>query len=212
VLIALDDIQLRVGSGHQQFEHEVEVVAVAVVAQFLETRGLPAIHRLVILGIVAHQDLDEGGFELLDMRGVLRAELELKFGLTAFFRRHRGDQAIGGCIAQDTRAKLLIDEDAGPFLRQTSAESKLKPVIYNLFGPGDALGLIGAQRPAPSIKTFFEGAAMVKRQNVQRLIISGTRVVAHACFPDPGATRVVRVGYVSDDSAFVGPALGKFSD
>ena len=101
LLIAFHDVQLRLSSGHQQFEHEIEIVAVAVVAQLLETRGLPPIHRLVTLGIVAHQDLDEGGPKLLDMCAILRAELELKLSFAALFRRQRGDEAIGGRIAQD---------------------------------------------------------------------------------------------------------------
>jgi hypothetical protein len=138
-------------------------VAVAIVAQLLETRGLSAIHRVVILGIVAHQDLNEGRLELFDMRAILRAELELKLGLAALFHRHCGDKAVGGGIAQDTRAKLLIDKNAGLVLRQSEAEGKLKPFKNNLLGLGDALGLFGAQNPAPSIETFFEGAPMVKR-------------------------------------------------
>ena len=100
VLITLHDVHLRVGGGHQQFEHEIEAVAVAVVAQLLETREL-AIHRLVILGIVAHQDFDEGWLKLLDMGAIERAELELKLCLAALFRRQCGDEAIDGRIAQD---------------------------------------------------------------------------------------------------------------
>jgi hypothetical protein len=88
------------------------------------------------------------------MSGELRAELELKFGLPALFRRHRGDEAIGVRIAQDTRTKLLVDQYASPVLRHSGPKSKLKCVIDDAFGPGDLLGLLRAQDSTPPIEPF----------------------------------------------------------
>src|SRR5262245_9653587 len=113
----------------------------AVIAELLKTRGLPPVHRRIILGVVAHQDLYEGRMKLLNMCGVLGAELELKLSLTALFCRERGDETIGKSIAQDARAKLLIDQDAGPVLCETRPESELKPIVDDVFGLRDALCL-----------------------------------------------------------------------
>jgi hypothetical protein len=70
VLVALQHVGLLVRHWHQQFEHEMLADPVHVVGQLAQPRRLPAVHRLVTFGIVAHQHLDEGRFEIGDVLGV----------------------------------------------------------------------------------------------------------------------------------------------
>src|SRR5262249_20198993 len=98
--------------------------------------------------------------------------------------RHCRNETTGARIAQDLRAKLLIDQYAGPVLRHAGAERKFKCVVYDVLCPGDPPGLVGSQRARPTIEAFFEGAAMVKGQDVQRFIISDLHVVALAYFQE----------------------------
>ena len=67
---------------------------VHVVRQLAQPRRLPAVNRLVALGIVAHQHLDKGRLEIGDVLGIAVAVFELELLLAALLGGGAGDQAV----------------------------------------------------------------------------------------------------------------------
>src|SRR5207302_1251852 len=84
-----------------------------VIGEALQSPDLPLVQRAVALRIVAHQDLAEGRVEGLDMAGEILTILKVELLLAALLRRTGGGGALGGRVAQDRGAELLVDEDAG---------------------------------------------------------------------------------------------------
>src|SRR5207249_99530 len=82
-LVAVQLFQLRALRGHEELEHELSPRPVEVLGQVAQARRLAAVHLRVALGVVAHEDLAEGGRERLDVACVVVAVLEVELVLPA---------------------------------------------------------------------------------------------------------------------------------
>jgi hypothetical protein len=70
-------------------------------------------------------------------RGEVLAILEVERVLSALLRRAGGDDALGGRIAQDGGAELLVHQDAGLFLGRASSERRQEAIVDDLLGASD---------------------------------------------------------------------------
>ena len=113
-LVATDAVELRFFGRDEQLEHEqAAALGVQVVGEPLEAGGLFAVERLVAFGIVADEDFAEGGLNLFDVGGEVVAVFEVEFVLAALLGGAGGGETLGGGVAKDGDAELLVDEDAG---------------------------------------------------------------------------------------------------
>src|SRR5262249_47529049 len=104
---------------------------------------------------------------------------EVEFVLAAFFGRARGRVAVLGGVGKDGGAELLVHQNAGLRFRQSAGHDGLEGVVDDALGRGDLGRLRRRQRARPAAHLRLERAAVVERQNVQRL------VVAHGHFDSP---------------------------
>ena len=95
------------------------------------------IEVLIASRVVAHQHLAEGRVELFDVAGEVRAVLEIELVLAALLRRASGDKSLLAGVAENGRAELLIDQDAGTFLRHSACHGSLEGVVDHLFDSGN---------------------------------------------------------------------------
>src|SRR5262249_8999620 len=91
--------------------------------------------------VVAHEDLAESRVESFDMRSEVLTVLKLELFLPALFGRTRRRETVCRGIAQDSRAKLFVNEDAGLLLRDSGIERGLKTVVDHFLRGGNFLGL-----------------------------------------------------------------------
>jgi hypothetical protein len=170
LLVALEPLELRWLGRHQQLEHEQPAALVQVVGQPLQTSRLPLVQRLLALRVVAHQHLAEGRLEHLDVLAELLAVLEVELVLAALLGRASREIALLGRVAQDRGAELLVHEDAGLLLVDAAGQRGLEAVVNHLLGGGDVGRLLRGQRSLPAEHLCLERAAVVERQDVERLI------------------------------------------
>ena len=87
------------------------------------------------------------------------AVLEVELVLAALLGRAGGDQPAGARVAQDRRAELLVDEDAGGSSFGTPlAQRRLQPVIDDLLAGGDGRGLLGVSGAVKPNSPFSKDA------------------------------------------------------
>jgi hypothetical protein len=173
LLVALELIELRLLRRHQELEHEATaVLGSEKIGQAFQSGGLPLVQRAVALRVVAYQHLAEGRVEGLDMARETLAIFEIELVLSALLRRAGGDDTLGGRIAQDRGAELLVHQDAGLFLGHAAGERRLEAIVDDLLGAGDFGCLRIAQGRLPAEQLGLERAAVVEGQNVQRAVIA----------------------------------------
>ena len=136
---------------------------VHVVRQLAQPRRLPAVHRLVAFGVVAHQHLDEGRLEIGDVLGIAVAVFELELLLAALLGGGAGDQAVRARVAQDRGTELLVDQDARRLARRILGQRELQPVIDDLLAGGDPRRLLGGERRGETEQPLLERGAMVEK-------------------------------------------------
>ena len=172
-LVAFDLFELRLFRRDQQLEHEHALgLGVQRVGQPFQAFGLPLIQRLFALRIVADQHLAEAEVERLNVLEEVFAVLEVELFLAALLGGAGGRVAVLGGVGEDGGAELLVHEDAGLGLRYAVRDGLFEGVVDDFLGGGDLGGLSGRQGAFPAEHFFLERAAMVERQNVQRLIES----------------------------------------
>src|SRR5262245_26537385 len=166
--VAREPLELRLLRRHQQLEHEpAPALAVQVFGELLQTSGLPSVQRLIAFGVVADEDLAEGGVEQLDMPGEVIAVFEVELRLAALLGGAGDGVPARRRIATDGGAELLVDEDAGLLRRDPGRDGVLEAVVDHLLGSRDLRGLLGAQRPFPAEHLGLERAPVVEGQDVQ---------------------------------------------
>ena len=98
------------------------------------------------------------------------AIFEVELVLSALLRRTGRDDALGGRIAQDGSAELLVHQDAGLRRGRAARQRRLEAVVDHLLGAGDLGGLRVAQRRLPAEQLGLEGATVIERQDIERAI------------------------------------------
>src|SRR6266478_10088137 len=90
LLVALEQLELRLLRRHQQLEHEpAPPLAVQVFGEPPQTSGLPPVQRLIAFRVVANENLAEGRVEHFDVPGEIFAVLEVELRLAALLGRDR---------------------------------------------------------------------------------------------------------------------------
>ena len=143
-----------------------------VVGQPFQAGGLALVQSPVAFRVVAHQHLAEGRIERLDVLGEILAVLEVELVLAALLGGAGRGVAVLGGVGENGGAELLVHQDAGLFLRHAARDGGLEAVVDDLLGGGDLGRLLGGQGALPAEHFLLERAAMVERQNVQRLVES----------------------------------------
>ena len=129
-------------------------------AQLLD---LAFVHRRVAVGVVADEHLREVRVELLDLLGELVPVLEVELHLARLLDRHRELVATRLRLARDSRAVLLVDEDARGRLRRAELDRPLEAFPDQRLGPGDAVDVADH---------LLERATMVEREDVELLVVA----------------------------------------
>ena len=164
---------------HQKLEHEAATAACGEkIGQALQAGRLACVQRAVALRVVAHQHFAEGRIERFDVAREILAIFEIEFVLPAFLRRASGGDVLGGGVAQNGGAELLVHQDAGLLLRHAAGERAMKAVVDHLLGAGDLGCLRIAQRRLPAEHFGLERAAMIEGQNIEWAIISSRHQAA----------------------------------
>ena len=167
-------IELRRLRRHQQLEHELAIPLAEVFGEAPEASGLTRVERGVAAGVVPHEHLAERRVDRLDVRGELRAVLEVELVLSALLRRSRGDVTAPGGVAQDGGAKLLVDQDGRSILRDPAGDSGPEARVDHLLGGGNLGRLRRAQRHLPAEQALLERGPVVEGQHVERVDIAET--------------------------------------
>ena len=131
---------------------------------------LAPVHLRVALRVVAHEDLAEGGQELLDVAREVVAVLEVELVLTALLRRGGGEEATRPRVAEDRGAELLVDEDARARLRHATRDGGKEAVVDDRLGRRDPRRLLGGEHALPAEQARLERPAVVEREDVERLV------------------------------------------
>src|SRR5207247_7482711 len=63
---------------------------------------------------------------------------------------------------------LLVDEEAGAFLRDPTGDGREQAIVDDRLGGRDPLGLLLGKRALPAEETRLERPAVVERKNVER--------------------------------------------
>src|SRR5207253_4323716 len=108
----------------------------------------------------------------LDVTHEIFAVLKVELVLSALLCRTGGGNALGGRVAQDRGAELLVDQDAGLSGGRAAGQRRPEAVIDDLLGAGDFGGLGTAERRLPAEQPALEGTAVIERQNIERPIVS----------------------------------------
>src|SRR5262249_43845226 len=98
----------------------------------MQTRGLTLIESLIAFGVVADENLAEGRIESLDMGREVLAVLKLELFLPALFGRARRCETVCRGIAQNSGAKLFINENAGLLFWNSGIDGCLTAVVDHL--------------------------------------------------------------------------------
>src|SRR5437899_307911 len=170
VLVAVELFQLRALRGHEELEHELSPRPVEVLGQVAQARRLAAVHLRVALGVVAHEDLAEGGRERLDVACVVVAVLEVELVLPALLRRRGGEKATRPRVAEDRGAELFVDEDSGARLRHATSDRGEEALVDDRLRRRDPRRLLGGERPLPAEETRLERPAVVEGEDVERSV------------------------------------------
>src|SRR5262249_27002262 len=96
------------------------------------------------------------------------AVLEVELVLAALLRGCGGEKASRLGVAEDRSAELLIDEDAGAFLRHPTGDGREQAVVDDRLGGNAPFGLLLRKRALPAEEARLEGPAVVERKNVER--------------------------------------------
>ena len=115
--VAAAALELGRGGWYEQLVEETPPVLVQPAAQLREALSLAAVQLRVAFGVVAHEDLGESRVEGLDVAREVLAVLELELRLARALDRHCERVGTGLGLPSDRGAELLVDEDAGGFLR-----------------------------------------------------------------------------------------------
>src|SRR5215475_10448935 len=108
------------------------------------------------------------------MRREFLAILKLELFLPALFGRTCRRETICRGITQNSGAKLFINEDPGFLFWNSGVNCGLKTVVDDLLCSGYFLGLRSGQGFVPPEHLPLEGATMVERQDVERMVITET--------------------------------------
>src|SRR6266403_342779 len=168
LLVALEQLELRLLRRHQQLEHEpAPPLAVQVFGEPPQTSGLPPVQRLIAFRVVANENLAEGRVEHFDVPGEIFAVLEVELRLAALLGRARRGVSLCRRGAKDGGAELLVHEDAGFLLGDAGYDGALEAVVDHLLGGRDLRGLLGGQGPFPAEHLGLERPPMIEGQDVQ---------------------------------------------
>jgi hypothetical protein len=133
---------------HEQLEEKATVPVVQPGAEPRQTLGLATVDRAVAVGVVADEDLGEGGFERLDIRSEIVAVLEIEFGLAGLLDRHSQHVITVYRPLGDAGPILLVHEDAGCVAGNTAPSCFHEALANDSFGVDDAspdLSVIGRE-------------------------------------------------------------------
>src|SRR5262249_3687570 len=100
----------------------------------------------------------------------IRAVFEIEFILAALLGRAGGGVAVLDGVAENGRAELLVHEDARLVLGHAGSYGGLESVVNHLLGGSELGRLFPCHSALPAKHLRLEGAAMIERQNVQRLV------------------------------------------
>ena len=166
VLIPTDRFELRVLGRHQQLKEVLAVVVVEPVPKPLETLGLPLVHLLVAVWVVANENLAEGRVEVLDVLAEVVAVLEVELVLAGLLDRHGEQQALRFRLPNHIGAELFVDQDPCSILRGALVERLEEPLEDQTLGIDDRVGLLRARVPLDAEHLLLERASMVEREDV----------------------------------------------
>jgi hypothetical protein len=133
---------------------------------------LRRIEGLISLGVVTDQNFTERRLDLLNVFGEIFAILKIELHLSTFLRRARGGVAAGASVEEDSAAKLLVHQNAGPLFGHSCLDGGFETVIDHLLGGSDFRRLFSGQSSGPSKEFRLERAPMIERQNVKRPVIT----------------------------------------
>ena len=145
-----------------------------VIGQLLQACCLSLVQRRVAFRVVANEDLAESRVKILNVSGEIGAELKVKFVVPAFLGRARGDETIRRGVPQNGGAKLFVHENARLFPGHSGRNGGFEAVVDHLFSCGDFSDLLGRQSTVPAKHFSNERAAMIKGQDVERLVKAGS--------------------------------------
>ena len=144
----------------------------------LESRRLAFVHAGVAVRVVAHQHLEEGRIEFLDVLPEVVSILEVELVLTALLGGHGEDQLLFLRLAEDVAPELLVDEDPGCVAGGTGVQSRAEALVDQSLRVRDRLGLLRGGISGYAEHLLLERAAVVERQDVQLACVSKVHVEA----------------------------------
>jgi hypothetical protein len=100
------------------------------------------------------------------------AVLELKLVLPALLSGDARDVALSRGGAQDAGPECLVDEDADAMAHRTVGDSRLEAVVDDLLAFDDFGNVLGRKRLLPVEHARDVRVPVIKRQDVERLLVS----------------------------------------
>src|SRR5215469_387153 len=171
-LVPAEPVKLVLRGRHQKLEHELAVPFVQPVAEPGQPLRLARIERRVALRVVPHKDLAEGRVERLDVGAEVVAVLELELLQAGLLDRHCQRDALGLRAPGDTRAELLVHQHAADIPRCVLRQRPHVRLKDDLLDLDDAVAHLCRDRCRGSEQVVLEGTTMVKRHQVERLVVA----------------------------------------
>src|SRR5262245_14624783 len=169
--LAAGRLDLLGRGGHEELEQEPAIVFVQPAAEVPEPGGLPDVHVLVRLRVVANEHLGEVRVERLDVVAELVAVLEVELILPALLHRHREAEPHGLRVARDAGSELLVHEH--PSRRRVNAlvQRAARPLEDDALGVCDLAGLVLVRLALDAEELLLERPSVIERQDVQLPVV-----------------------------------------
>ncbi len=120
----------------------------------------------------------KSGLKRGDVLTEVIAVLEVEHVLARALGRHGQLQALLARLGGDGRAELLVDEDARDGRVGAGADGLQEALEDQVLGVGDDRRLLRVGLPLDAEELLLEGAAMVKGEYVELLVVSGVHALS----------------------------------